>query len=191
MLTPCKLTFVELLIKAALRQQFIMRTALDNVAGLHHQNLVSIFDGGQAMGHNKACAPFINSSKASWHQHLGAGVNAGGGLIQNQNRRTPQHDPRNTEQLPLSLADIAAVLGNLRIIPIRQTADKAMGARLLGCGYDLLTGGVRFAVGDVFCNCTGFEPCFLQHHAKIARRLSRVTVSMGCPSTRSVPLLIS
>ena len=160
-----------------------MRTAFDNVAGLHHQNLVSIFDGGQAMGHNKACATLHQFFKGILHQHLGAGVDAGGGLVQNQNRRTPQHDPRNAEQLPLPLTDIAAVLGNLCVVSVRQAADKAVGACLLGCGYDLLAGGVRFAVGDVFCNRTGFEPCFLQHHAQI--------VSMGCPSTRSVPLLIS
>ena len=40
----------------------------------------------------------------------------------------------NAEQLPLALADVAAVLGYLRVVPVRQAADKAMGVRLLGRG---------------------------------------------------------
>ena len=105
-----ELALVQLLVEAALRQQFFVGSALNDVAGLHDQDLVSVLDGRQAMGHDKARAALHQLLKGILHQHLGTGVDAGRCLIQNQNWRASQHDTGNAEQLPLALADVAAVL---------------------------------------------------------------------------------
>ena len=142
-----------------------MGAALNDIAVLHHQNLVGIFNGGQAVGHDKARAALHQFLKSILYQYLGTGIDAGRCFVQNQDRRAAQHHAGNTKQLALALADIASVLGHLGIIAVGQAADKAVGTCLFGCCDDFFPRGIGLAVGDIFGNGPGFQPGLLQYHA--------------------------
>ena len=144
-----------------------MGAAFNDVAVLHHKDLVGIFYGGKPMRHNKAGSTFHQFLKSVLHKDLGAGIYAGGRLVQNQNRRAAQHYAGNAQQLALPLADVAAVLGNDGVVPVGQTADKAVGAGFFGGCDNFLPACIGLAVGDVFRHGAGFQPRFLQDHTQV------------------------
>jgi hypothetical protein len=52
-----KLAVINVRIYSALREQFCMRACFHNIAMIHHNNAVSIVNGGKAVRHDKARAP--------------------------------------------------------------------------------------------------------------------------------------
>jgi hypothetical protein len=118
--------------------------------------------------HDKAGAPLHHAGKGLLDAHLGAGINGGGGLVQDQHGRQAEHHAGDAEQLLLALTDVAAVLCNDGIVALGQAADKAVGVGSLGGGNHLVHGGVRLAVGNVLPHRTGTQPGVLQHHAVAA-----------------------
>jgi hypothetical protein len=51
---PLELAHIEVVEKAALRQQFVEFAALDDLAVVEHQHLVGVADGAEAVGNDKA-----------------------------------------------------------------------------------------------------------------------------------------
>ena len=107
-----ELAVIELGIEAALRQQGVVVALLHDVAILHHKDDIGLTDGGQAVGHDKAGAALHHPGKGSLNAHLGAGVDGGGRLVQNQHGGQAEHHAGDAEQLLLALTDVAAVLGD-------------------------------------------------------------------------------
>ena len=95
-----------------------------------------------------------------------AGVDGAGGLIQNQHRRVGAGRPGDVQQLPLALAEVAAVAGEDGLVALGQAADEAVRAGQLGGGLHLLVGGVQAAVADVVRHGAGEEVGILEHHAQ-------------------------
>ena len=163
-----ELAVVELGVEAALRQQGIVVALLQDAAVLHHEDDVGLPDGGKAVCHDEAGAALHHPGKGCLDTHLGAGVDGGGGLVQNQHRRQAEHHAGDAQQLLLALTDVAAVLGDDGVVALGQAADEAVGMGCLGRCHHLVEGGVRLAVGDVLPHGAGPEPGVLQHHAVAA-----------------------
>ncbi len=70
----------------------------------------------------KLVRPFIRRSKRLLDARLGAGVDAAGRLVQDQDARVGQDRAGNRQQLALSLAQVAAPLGEHRLVTLRQAA---------------------------------------------------------------------
>ena len=66
---------------------------------------------GQPVGDDKGGAAGHQGVHALLDQGLGAGVDGGGGLVQNQHRRVGHGSPGDGQQLPLALAQVGAVAG--------------------------------------------------------------------------------
>ncbi len=100
------------------------------------------------------------------HQLLGAGINGGSCLIQNEHRRIGHRRPGNGQQLALTLGQVGAVAGQHGIIPVGQAADKAVCIGQL-CRRDaLLVSGIQIAVADVVHHRTGKQMGILEHDAQ-------------------------
>ena len=156
-----ELAVVQLGIEAACGQQFVVVALLHDVAVLHHKDHVRLADGGKAVRHNKAGTALHHAGKSFLDTHLGAGINGGGGLVQDQHRRQAEHHAGNAQQLLLALTDVAAVLGDDGVVALGQAADEAVGVGCLGRSHHLVEGGVRLAVGDVLPHGAGSEPGIL------------------------------
>ena len=86
----------------------------------------------------KVVRPAHQGVHAVLHQLLGAGVDGGGGLVQDEHRRVGHGRPGNGQQLPLALGEVGAVAGEHGVVAVGQAADEAVGVGQLGGGDALL-----------------------------------------------------
>ena len=107
---------------------------------------------------------------------LGVRVHGGRGLIQDQDLRIAQDDAGDGQQLALPLADVLRVVGQARVIAVGQRAHEVVDVCHLGGLDDLLAGGVRPAVRDVFGDGAVEQPGVLQHHAEVAAQVHAVHI---------------
>ena len=76
-----KLAHIQFVVWPTIRQQLLVRAALDDLAGLEHQHLVGVLDRAEPMRDHKASAPFQQLVERTLDQALGARVDAGCRLI--------------------------------------------------------------------------------------------------------------
>ena len=95
--------------KAALRQQGVVVALLHDVAVLHHKDKVCLPDGGKAVRHDEAGASLHHAGKGLLDAYLSAGINGGGGFVQNQHGRQADRRAGDAEQQLLNQTDDAAV----------------------------------------------------------------------------------
>ncbi len=119
----------------------------------------------------KVVRPGHQGVHAVLDQLLGAGVDGGGGLVQDQHRRVGHGRPGDGQQLPLALGQVGAVAGEHGVVPIGQAADEAVGVGQLGGGDALLVGGVQVAVADVLHHRAGEQVGVLEDDAQAAAQV--------------------
>ena len=159
-----ELRVVHFAVEAALGHQLPVGAGFHHVAAAHHQDEVGVFDGGQAVRHHKAGFIAHQAAHGLLNLHLGAGIDVAGGLVQDQHVRVDQHGAGDGHQLLLPLGDVGAVVGDHRVVALRQAHDVVVNLGRLGRLDDLLAGGVGAGVGDIFVNGAREQPGILQHH---------------------------
>ena len=120
------------------------------------------------MGDDEHRAPGHQGIHPLLDELLRAGVDGGGGFIQDQHRGIGHGGPGNGQQLALPLAEAAAVAGDDGVVPLGQVADKGVGVGQPGRGADLLIGGVQLPVADVVGHGSGEQVGILQNNAQRA-----------------------
>ena len=86
-----------------------LAAALDDAALLQHHDAVCIADGGQAVRNDKAGAAVHQAVHAALHQRFGAGIDGGGGLVQDQHRGIGHGGAGDGQQLALPLREVADI----------------------------------------------------------------------------------
>ena len=137
-----------------------------NISILHDKDDVRIADGRKAVCDDEAGASFGQTVHRLLNQQLCPGVDAGGRLVQNQNLWIGEDGPCDGQQLLLTLADVACLFVEDRVIAVRQGADKVVHLRRLCSRYHLFISGIQSAEADVFPDGIVVQPGVLQHHAK-------------------------
>ena len=94
---------------AARCQQLRVRALLDHAALVQHQHLVGVFDGRQPVRDDQRRAVGHQVVERVLHQAFGFGVERGGGLVEDQDRRVLQHRARDREALALAAGQRAAL----------------------------------------------------------------------------------
>ena len=135
-----------------------MSAALDDAPLLHDHDTVGVLDRGQAVGDDERGPSLHQSVHARLYQFLGAGIDGGGRLIQDQCRRVRNSGTGNRQKLPLSLAQVRTVAGKHRVITVRQPADESICVGKLRRLDALLIRGVQLAVTDVLHDGSGVLP---------------------------------
>lgn len=69
-----ELAIIQLGIEAILLQQVFVAALFDNVALAHHQNQISVTDGGKAVGNDEAGATLHQAVHGFLDEDLGTGV---------------------------------------------------------------------------------------------------------------------
>src|SRR6185312_16986004 len=103
---------VEIEVASAEREQGGMGAALDDAAGFDHEDLLSGADGGEAMGDDERGAAAEQMGQALLNQRFGFGIEAAGGLVQNQDGRVGEQRARDREALALSAGEFDAALAH-------------------------------------------------------------------------------
>ena len=79
----CELRLVELGIEAALGDQVVVRATFDDPAGCHHEDLVRLAHGGQAMRDHDRSSSGQDYLEGLLQSPLGLRVEVGRGLVEN------------------------------------------------------------------------------------------------------------
>ena len=91
--------------------------------------------------------------------------------------------PGDGQQLALPLAEIMPLLGHLRLVTLRQVADKPVGIGQLCRRAHLFVAGLQTAVANIFHHRARKEEGVLQDDAQLGA--DRVLLSPGeCPARR-------
>ena len=80
---------VELGVQPAGREQLAVRAGLDHPAGVDHEDLVGVAHGGQPVRDDQRGAAVQRGGQRPLHGHLGLGVEVGGRLVEDHDRRAP------------------------------------------------------------------------------------------------------
>ena len=124
---------------------------------IQHHDRVGVAHGGQPVGDDENRAALHQRVHALLHDALGAGVDGGGGLVQDHHGRVLHSGPGNGDQLPLALRKAAAVAGQHRVVALRQHPDEAIRIDQLGRLDAFLVRGVRVAETQVLHHRAGEE----------------------------------
>ena len=110
------------------------------------------------------------------HQRLAFGIERGGGLVEQQQRRAAQDRARDGDALALAAGQRHAALADRRVVALRQQADEARGGRVLGGALDLRVGGVGPAEADVVAHAHGEDRGVLRHQRDVTAKLGRIGI---------------
>ncbi len=102
-----------------------MVARLQQAAMIHDQDAVGAADGGKAMGDDHAGAVGQGCGQGLLDQHLGFGVDTGGGLVQHQDAGITGQYPGQGQELALAGGKIEARLADPGLDPLGQPVDQA------------------------------------------------------------------
>ena len=105
-----ELRVVEPGVGAVGREQLVVGALLDDRAVLHHQDQVGVADRGEPVGDDERRAVGAQRGHRVLEQQLGAGVDRGGRLVEDQQRRVGQERARDRDQLALPRRQVGALL---------------------------------------------------------------------------------
>ena len=144
-----ELQAIERGIAAALGEQFVVAARLDHFAGLDHQDAVGVHDGRKPVRDHDGGAALAQFRDRLLHVIFGFGIERGGGLVEQDDRRIFDQRARDRDALTLAARNLEAVLADLGIIACGKAHDEIMRMRGLGRGDDFRLGGARLAECDV------------------------------------------
>ena len=99
------------------------------------------------------------------HDAFGFGVQRGGGLVQDQDRRVLEDGAGDGQALALSAGELGPAVADVRVVALGLLHDEVMGVGDLRGGDDLLPGGSFHAEGDVVENGVVEQDRILVHIA--------------------------
>ena len=97
-----------------------MRAARGDPALVQHQDLVGVAHGADALGDDKAGAPFHQPVERLLDLVLGDGVDAAGRVVQDQDARVEQQGAGDGDALLLPAAERRAALADRRVVALRE-----------------------------------------------------------------------
>ena len=114
------------------------------------ENLVGMADGAEAVGDDEAGAVGEQAFERFLNELFGAGVHAGGGLVEDEDGGVLEERAGDADALFFADAEFDAAFADAGIVALRQRDDEIVAIGGSGRGEELLVGGVQFAEEDVF-----------------------------------------
>src|SRR5690606_9888630 len=161
------LLLVEAAVEAALAEEFLVRAALDDAALVHHEDLVGGLDGGEAVRDDEGGAPAAEVLEAVADEGLALGVEAGGGLVEDEDAGVGDDRTRDGDALPLSAGELDAALADDGVVAVVEALDELIAVRDAGGGADLLDAGAGARERDVLADGAVEEEVVLEDDAEL------------------------
>src|SRR5580658_5659487 len=146
---PAESKFVEFRIETARSQEFLVSAAFVDGSAVHHEDGVRPADGGQAVRNDDGSLPLHQTVERFEHQFLRSRVQAGAGLIQDQDGAIANHGAGDGDALPLAAGKSYAALSNYGVVALRHLLDELMRVGHFRGPVNLGAAGFRLAVGDL------------------------------------------
>ena len=130
-------------------------------AAVEDGDAVGELEGGAAVGDEQGGAARHDLAQRLVDLVLDAGVDGGGGVVQEEQPGVGEDGAGEGDALALAAGEGEAVLADGGVVPVGQRGDEAVGLGGAGGLLDLLLGGVGVAVGDVGADGVGEEEAVL------------------------------
>src|SRR5699024_6802402 len=135
---------------------------------LHDDDDVGVADGGEAVRDDEGGAARAQFIHRLLDEHLSAGVDRAGGLVQDEDLGVGEEGPGDGQQLALPGGEGGRILVDDRVVSLGEGADELVDVGGPGGGEELLPGDLAafgHAVAKVLLDGPGEEPGVLEHHA--------------------------
>ena len=159
------MTRIQLIIPPFLSQKLFVSTLFDDAPMVEHNNLVGITNRREPVGNDESGTPLHDSVHTFLYKLLGTGINAAGGLVENEHRWISNRSTSNGQQLSLTLAEIATISSEHRLVTVGKTTNEIIGSNE-ACGlHAFLISSIKLTITDIVEDGTRKEMCLLQHNA--------------------------
>jgi hypothetical protein len=152
-------------VAAALGQQLLVGAALDDAAGLHHQDLVRVDHGGQAVRDDQRGLVLRGALQFRLDGALVGAVQGRRGLVEDQDRRVLQQRAGDGHALLLAAGQLEAALAHHGLVALGRGLDEGVDARGARGFFHLGAAGAGAAVGDVVFHRVVEQHRVLRHDA--------------------------
>src|SRR5688500_9575769 len=125
---PGQLQVVEAGVEAAAREQIFVPAFFDDPPALEDQDPIGGADRAQAMGDHERGPSSQELRQGALQAAFGVAVDAGGGLVQDQDRGVAVESPREGDQLAFTAGKVAAALFDLGVDAAWATLRQPFGA---------------------------------------------------------------
>ena len=149
---------------------------LDDAAFVHHQDAVAGQHGREPMRDHERGALRHQPLERGLHQRLALGIERGGRLVEQEQRRVAQDRARDRDALALAAGERDAALADRRLETLRQAVDEFGRQRKLGGALDLGVARVRPAEADVVGDRRGEDHRVLRHQRDAPAQRERIGV---------------
>ena len=137
-----------------------------------HDDPIGVAHRRKPVGDHDAGAPAQHRIQPRLDLRFGKRVDAGSGLVQQQDRWILQQHARQRHQLPLAERKPRAALADIGVQALRQIVDPAAVAELARRRRNLLIAGVGPAVANIVGHCAREQKRHLRHQPKLAAILA-------------------
>ena len=125
----------------------------DQPPPIEHKDLVSLLNCPKPVRHRDHGAVPGQAPQGQVDGCFGHGVQIGGWLVEQQDRRIAQDGPCDGQALPLAAREQTPHLAYPRVITVGEMGDEVVDLRQLGCCLDLRVGRTQATQPDVLANC--------------------------------------
>src|SRR4051812_38786311 len=115
-----------------------MRSLLGNLPLLEDDDFAGAADGGEAVGDDDRGAAVEEALEAALDRLLGADVDVGGGLVEDEDARLGEEGAGEGDQLALPGRELYAALADFGVQALGQLGNELGGADGGDCRFDLL-----------------------------------------------------
>ena len=129
-----------------------MRSCFNHATFFENDDLGCSKDRIQPVGDSEDGPSLHQAAGRFFQQGFGFGVEAGGGFVQDQNRRVLEECSSKRETLRLSAAETRPAFADDRFVFLRQASNEFVKVCSFGSFGHLFVCGIRFAETDVGCD---------------------------------------
>ena len=148
-----------------------MITALNDLSVLQNHDGVGVPHCGKTVGDHEGRPLCHQRIHALLDMLFRSRIDGARRFIEDQDRRSGHCRSRDIKKLSLALAQVRAVALQNRVIALGKPHDKGMGRCHLRCLNDLLVGGIKPSVPDIFHDRSRKQVGILKHHGDMAAQL--------------------
>ena len=163
--------------------ELLVGALLGDAAFAEDDDEVGVVDGAEAVGDEDAGAGLLAEDAVDVDHEvaLGVGVEGAGGLVEEEQGRVLEQQPRDRQPLLLAPADHHPALPHLGLVPRRPVRDDVVDARPPRRRLDRPVRRRHVPVPDVMPHRVVEQRCVLRHHAdgppqRLQRHLPHVLV---------------
>ena len=168
------LEFHHTAVETSAFHQLHRRTLLGHTAVFQHYDVVGTRHGAHPVGNNQHRLACQQAGERTLHLCLVFHIQAGSGLVQQDDGGVLQKRPGDGDALSLSAGEFCAVFPDGSIISLGQAADELPAVGGLGRGPHFLVGGASLAQTDILHHRVVKEHHILKHHRVIGQQGLRV-----------------